>query len=355
MPSTAPAGIRHADDVITVMSSGGVSFPCPEGETLLRAALRAGIPVGYECNSGGCGTCKVVVMDGQVEQLVPDPPGLTERDRRKGKLLACQSVPRTDCTVTMSSASEWPAGHARPRRMAVEVIHTRALTHDLHEITLRGECPANFLPGQYAMLTVDQEQGGTEAARPERAYSMSNVPNRDGLWQFQVKRVPGGRVSPRLVEHLRTSDRLVLDGPYGHAHLQDSDRDVVCIAGGSGLAPMVSVARGLAARPDAAQRQLHFFYGGRREEDLCAREFVDEVTPALRKASLSEAISEEPANGWQGIRGFVHELVAAYDLPDLAEHEIYVAGPPMMTDAVVRFLVLERGVPAERVHFDRFY
>ncbi|RYF53637.1 MAG: hypothetical protein EOO27_25690 [Comamonadaceae bacterium] len=137
--------------------------------------------------------------------------------------------------------------------------------------------------------------------------------------------------------------------------MQPTERDIVCIAGGSGLAPMVSVARGLATRADAGSRRLHFFYGGRREEDMCAREFVEEVSALLHQATLSEAISEEPGEGWTGARGFVHDLIADTELPDLADRDIYVAGPPVMTDAVVRLLVLERQVPAERVHFDRFF
>lgn len=353
--SSAPAGLQQAGDVTTVTTADGLSFHCPEGDTLLRAALRAGIPAAYECNSGGCGTCKIVVHDGQVDQLDPDPPGLSDRDRRKGKLLACQSAPRTDCTVKLAAAASWPVGHVRPQRMPVQVVDVRELTHDLREITLRADAPAEFLPGQYAMLSIAAGSAEGAQPRPERAYSMSNLPNPEGMWQFQVKRVPAGLVSPRLVDEVRIGDRIFLDGPYGHAHLQPTDRDVVCIAGGSGLAPMVSVARGLAARGDAADRRLHFFYGGRREEDMCAREFVEEVSSSLRQASLAEAISEEATNSWRGARGYVHELVADYELPGLADHEIYVAGPPVMTDAVVRFLVLERQVPAERVHFDRFY
>ncbi|MGV9583501.1 2Fe-2S iron-sulfur cluster-binding protein [Nocardia farcinica] len=354
--SEQTAGVAAVPDdglPVTVRTAAGAEFPCPEGDTVLRAALRAGVAAGYECNSGGCGTCKFVLRDGEVEQLDPNPPGLSERDRRKGKLLACRSVPRTDCVVDLPARGDWPAGHARPRRRTVVVTAVRELTHDLREITFLADDPADFLPGQFAMLA--PETGAGAGAPRERAYSMSNLSNPHGLWQFQIKRVPGGRVSPQLVDRLGVGDRISLDGPYGHAHLQPTERDVVCIAGGSGLAPMVSIARGLAARPDAADRRLHFFYGGRREIDLCAREFVDEVAARLRHAALAEAISEEPAAGWSGSRGFVHELVAAYDLPTLAEHEIYVAGPPVMTDAVVRHLVLERRVPAERVHFDRFF
>ncbi|WP_051024393.1 2Fe-2S iron-sulfur cluster-binding protein [Nocardia aobensis] len=353
----APATLPQVDATVTVRTTDGHRFECPEGDTLLRAALRGGIPATYECNSGGCGSCKFVLRDGQVDQINPQAPGLSDRDRRKGKMLACQSIPRTDCTVALTCDQAWPPARTRPNRFGATVIGRRELTHDMVELTLEGDRPAEFLPGQYAMLSHDGICADTlSPQRPaERAYSMSNLPNPEGRWQFQIKRVPGGAVSPHLVEELRVGDDVRVDGPFGHAHLQPTERDVVCIAGGSGLAPMVSVARGLAARADADRRQLHFFYGGRREADMCARPFVDEIAPRLRNTALSEAISEQPAAGWTGARGFVHEVLAAYDLPDLSDHEIYVAGPAVMTDAVVRLLILDRQVPAERVHFDRFF
>lgn len=336
----------------TVTLGDGRTFRCPEGDTLLRAALRAGLPATYECNSGGCGACKYILSDGGVDQINPDAPGLTARDKRKGKLLACQSVPLSDCAVTLTLDADWPPGHTRPQTAAATVTDVRELTHDLREITVRTEDVADFLPGQFAMIAVPAPEG----ARPvERAYSMSNLPNGQGVWQFQIKRVPGGAVSPRFVDELAVGDVVNLDGPYGHAHLHPGERDIVCIAGGSGLAPMVSVARGLADRGDAASRRLDFFYGGRREEDMCAREFVDEVSPRLAHASLAEAISEEPSRDWVGSRGFIHEVLAVAEIPDLAERDIYVAGPPIMTDAVVRHLVLERHIPVDRVHFDRFF
>ncbi|MCC3314946.1 2Fe-2S iron-sulfur cluster-binding protein [Nocardia africana] len=354
--SLASGPLPQANPAVTVTTTDGASFGCAEGDTLLRAALRGGVPAAYECNSGGCGSCKFVLRDGEVDQLDPDAPGLSDRDRRKGKMLACQSVPRTDCTVALTCAPAWPPGHPRPNRFSATVVALRELTHDMVELTLESAGAAEFLPGQYAMVSID---GVTEHGLPtrpaERAYSMSNLPNPGGVWQFQIKRVPGGTISPYVTEQLGVGDQVRLDGPFGHAHLRRSERDVVCIAGGSGLAPMVSVARGLAARADAGARRLHFFYGGRGAADMCAREFVDEVTPSLLNAFLSEAISGEPDGDWTGARGYVHELLAAYDLPDLADHDIYVAGPPVMTDAVVRFLVLERQVPAERVHFDRFF
>ncbi|MET8431141.1 FAD-binding oxidoreductase [Nocardia sp. NPDC004860] len=231
------------------------------------------------------------------------------------------------------------------------MITNRALTHDLIEITLQSAEDADFLPGQFAMVSLDGPFGGS--GHHERAYSMSNLANSDGIWQFQVKRVPDGAVSGRVTE-LSVGSTIHLDGPYGHAHLKDTTRDIVCVAGGSGLAPMVSVARGLAARGDAAERRLDFIYGVRTTRDRCVEEFVTEVAGSVMRTRLIEVLSAAD-EAWDGLRGYVHEALARYSPGELAERDIYVAGPPMMTDAVVRTLVLEWQIPVDQIHYDRFF
>lgn len=326
-----------------VRNGEGNQFTCTEGDSLLRAALRAGLPATYECNSGGCGSCKFTLTDGAVRQVQETPAGLTERDRRKGRLLACQSVPTSDCTVSLL-LDPVDAGLPSPVRHLAEIVDARMLTHDLRELTVAVDAP--FLPGQFAMLRRTDGE--------ERAYSMSNVPG-SGVWQFQIKRVPGGAESGAFVDDLGVGVPIEVDGPYGHAHLRTTGRDVVCIAGGSGLAPMVSVARGLAASEGAGERRLHFFYGGRAAGDLCAGQFVGEIAGDLAEVTLVDVISDEVPPDWEGAQGFVHEALATADLPDLAERDIYVAGPPPMTDAVVRLLVRELRVPVEQIHYDRFF
>ncbi|NMO04111.1 2Fe-2S iron-sulfur cluster binding domain-containing protein [Gordonia sp. TBRC 11910] len=346
-----------------VTTDDGRSFDCPTGDTLLRAALRAGVAATYECNSGGCGTCKYTLSSGSVHQLDPDAPGLTPRDKRKGKMLGCQSIPLTDCEVSLVAGEAWYDGHTPPRHLRAQVTDVASLTHDLREVTLRTDGPADFLPGQFAMLSADavpvhHGSPGDAPRRLERAYSMSNLPNPQGVWQFQIKRVPNGAVSPIFVDRLAPGDTVTIDGPYGHAHLRSTERDVVVVAGGSGLAPMVSVARGLAARPDAARRRLDFFYGGRGAQDMCAGAFVEEVSAALHSATLVEAVStpaDAADDGWTGPRGYIHELIGFDSLPDLADREIYVAGPPPMTDAVVRMLVLDLGISTDNIHYDKFF
>lgn len=324
-----------------------VRFACAEGDTLLRAALRAGIGIGYECNSGSCGSCRYELVDGTVRDRRPDAPGLSARDRRKGRLLACQSEPTSDCVVKVGSVG----GHVpvRPVRRTATLRTVHQLTHDMAEFVFVADRPARFRAGQYAMVGLP--------GVGERAYSMSNLANPYGEWRFIVKRVPGGAGTRVLFDDLRPGEAVALDGPYGHAYLRPDDgRPVVCVAGGSGIGAMISIVTALAAAPEAAGRTVHLFYGARGGRDLFRPPVLELAAARLGALHYHQILSEPEGPCGPGIRtGFVHEAVTAARLGAEVDAFIYyAAGPPVMTDALARSLVLGAGVPADRLHYDRF-
>lgn len=324
----------------------GVEFDCAAGDTVLRAGLRAGLGVPYECSVGACGTCKMELVAGELESLRADAPGLSVRDRARGRWLACQARPHGDCTVRLRLDEACRPRQPPAARMA-RLAGIEDLTHDLREFRFVAAGPARFLPGQYALLTVP----GVEAPR---AYSMSNLPNDEGHWHFQIRRVPHGRATQCLFDALRPGDAITIDAPFGMAYLRDdAPRDVVCIAGGSGLAPMVSVARGAADSPALRSRRLHFFYGARTPRDVCGEPLLAALPGFGDRIRYHAAVSDAGAAApWR--RGFVHELVGDTLGDALAGCEIYLAGPPPMVEAVEQLLA-ERRVPREQVHFDRFF
>lgn len=325
-------------------------FDCDPDDTIARAALRAGLGMPYECNVGSCGNCKVELVSGTAESNWPEAPALTERDRTRGRILGCQARPTSDCRIKVRLGERYQSAR-RPRRFSATLTACRDLTHDLREFRFEGEAPADFLPGQYALLSIPGVQG-------PRAYSMSNIAQGDGSWQFQIKRVPGGKGSGALFDHIKPGDRLSIDGPYGLAYLRtDSPRDIVCIAGGSGLAPVLSIARGMAAEPAMAARKLHFFYGGRAPRDICGADMLRALPGFGERIFFYPVISMpelDQDQQWSGKVGFVHELALATMGASLGQHEIYFAGPPPMAQAVQRMLFAEK-VPGEQVHYDAFY
>lgn len=333
-----------------VRISGGPEFPCAPDDTILRAGLRAGLGFPYECNSGACGTCKVELLEGQATSLRPDAPGLAERDRAKNRILACQSRPDTDCAIRVRLREENVPLH-RPTRFSARLAGFRDLTHDMREFTFATDAAPGFLPGQYALFYLP----GLAAPR---TYSMSNIDDGSGQWQFVVRRVPEGTGTRALFDRLAVGAQITLDGPYGLAYLRpDSPRDIVCIGGGSGLAPMLSIARGAAREPKLAGRRLRFFYGARTQRDLCGAAELAGLAgfgTCITFEPVLSMVDAEAADPWSGPTGFVHEHVQRELGEGLGAYEFYFAGPPLMAEAVQRVL-MDRKVPYAQVHFDSFY
>lgn len=329
----------------------GPEYECGDDDTLLRAGLRAGLGMPYECNAGSCGTCKVELVDGQVTSLRPDAPGLAERDRAKNRVLACQSRPGTDCAIKVRLRPENVPAH-RPARFRATLAGFRDITHDMREFRFKAAPGApGFLPGQYALFYLP----GLDAPR---TYSMSNIDDGSGEWHFIVRRVSGGVGTVTLFDKVEVGSTITLDGPYGLAYLRtDSPRDLVLIGGGSGLAPVLSLARGAVAEPKLAGRNIHVFYGARTLKDLCGRAELEALPGFGSRITFTPVLShhgDDSVETWEGARGFVHEIARDFVGERWADFEYYFAGPPPMAEAVQRMLI-EKRVPYAQVHFDSFY
>lgn len=347
--SISGAASAKLADGWTIQLENGVSFPCARGDTLLRAALREGIGFPYECNSGGCASCMFELREGAVDEVWDNPPGLTATSREKGRLLACQCVPVSDCTIQVRTRPQY-VPLVKPSRQDTVIEEMISLTHDMSLFRLRASGPAVFLPGQFAMLSLPGQPFA-------RAYSMCNLGNERGDWDFIIKRVPGGAFTNTLF-NLKPGEPVGIDGPYGAAFLrEETPRDILCIAGGAGLSPMLSILRGAAASPQLQGRELHFFYGGRAPRDFCHEPLFSEDPILAGKVLHRSAISAQPDDElvWEGERGFIHEVVERHLADRLKSFEIYLSGPPPMTDAVQTMLVVKYRVPLAQIHFDRFY
>lgn len=350
-PSEDPEGACDLDELkvhrITVKGSD-ITFPCREDDTILRAALRSGLGHPYECNSGGCGSCLFDLADGELVDQWPSAPGLSARSRAKGRKLACQSSPRSDCTITVRMRAHC-VPVVPPVRRGASLTAVRALTRDMSLFTFKTDDRADFRPGQYALLHLPGIVG-------PRAYSMCNLPNADGIWEFIIKRARDGLATEALFTRMSVGDPCELDGPYGMAHLRDTGRDVVCIGGGSGLSPLMSILSGAVRHESFRGRSVHLFYGGRTPLDLCVEKLIASDPLLERRVHCVTAVSENSAStDWTGERGLIHEVVGRWlkQGHDPAAYDFYFCGPPPMTGAV-QSLLLEERVPVSQLHFDRF-
>ena len=327
------------------IAGGDLAFACAAGDTVLRAAQRAGLGFPYECNVGSCGNCRFELVEGELATAWPEAPAWTDKDRQRQRHLGCQSQPRSDCQIKLRLSDRYAPMH-RPQRVGAALASRRAITHDIHEFRFVLDAPQAFEPGQYALAWLSGVAG-------PRAWSMSNIAPE--AWEFQVRRVPGGQGTAALFDASQTGQRIELDGPYGMAWLQrDVPRDILCIAGGSGLAPMISIARAAMVEPRLAGCNLHFVYGARAPADVCGQDLLCVLPGWGQRLDYHAVVSAPDAPGWSGDVGFVHDATLRRYGAQLAAMEVYFAGPPLMATAVQRMLI-EAGVPPEQQHFDAFY
>ena len=328
-----------------------ISFQCTEGDTVLRAALRAGLGFPYECNVGSCANCLFEIAEGAVEHERKDAPAWNDRHKARNRWLGCQALPKGDLAIKVNLRDHYASRH-RPVRTTARLLETVDITHDIREFRFAPKVPTGFRPGQYALLYVPGVTGA-------RAYSMSNITGDGSAWHFQIKKVPGGSCTEKLFAAIKTGDEIAVDGPFGMAYLrEDAARDILCLAGGSGLSPMISIARAFAQSDALAGRQLHFIYGGRQVRDIAGEAILKALPGFGTRLHYYPVISmpegDPQAAGWTGRTGLITDAALALFGERLKDLEVYFAGPPAMANAVV-LMMHNAKVPQAQVHYDQFY
>jgi propane monooxygenase reductase subunit len=227
------------------------------------------------------------------------------------------------------------------------VAVAQRLTHDIHHLVLDVEEPTDFAyaPGQYVELC-------TPEGEVSRSYSMANLPG-SGRLEFIVRAYPGGAFSSLLEAGLEPGTPLRFTGPYGGFRLRSTSRDVLMVAGGSGMAPVLALLRQLGEQ--GSDRKVRFFYGARTAADLFYRDVVTELGSQLADFVYTEVLSEPEGADWTGETGLVHAAAAtALGSGDLAQPEVYTCGPPPMIDALVAELTSAHGVDERDISYDKF-
>ncbi len=316
-------------------------LPVPDGQTILEAALQNGVAYPHGCRSGRCGSCKSRLIEGAVEMLPHSRYALTEEETRCGFILACRAVPKSDVAVAWLGNDE--AAAAPIQNVEGTVVAMDELTHDIMRVRIRPEA-TNTLPfaaGQYADIRFGPS--------PARSYSMANRPG-DRELEFHIRRVPGGVASGYVHSTLQPGERVALRAPLGSSHLRDGHSGpMLCIAGGSGLAPINSIVE--TALAHGMSQPIHVYFGARTERDLYFVQHFEAL--ARRHANLSFVPVLSEAHATQYRTGFVTQAAGA-DLADLKSWKAYVAGPPAMVEAAMA-LAFERGLNVQDMHADVFF
>ena len=308
------------------------------GANLLESLQAAQVPMSYSCMAGRCGTCRCKILDGEVldggrEQQSP----LAERD---SYVLACRTYITQPCTILIPEPDEIVVHPARIVKAVV--VGLENLTHDIKRMILKPAKPVQHSPGQYV-----QVQFTPNHIRP---YSMAGLCN-DEHFEFHVRLVPGGRVTSYIANELKVGDAVRVSGPLGTAYLRRKhDGPMLCVAGGTGLAPILSVVRG--AILQQMRNPIHLYFGVRSPRDVYGIEWLKQLSrehPSLKIHTVITSGGDLRAQRC----GLVTEAIEQ-DFRNLNGWRAYLCGSPPMVEAAT-VLARHKGITPEHIYADAFY
>ncbi|MHC4790207.1 MAG: FAD-binding oxidoreductase [Planctomycetota bacterium] len=314
------------------------------GQTLLSTLYSNEIFIPSACGGkGSCGHCKITVTSGGGPVLPTETPFLSRKEIRSQLRLACQVKIREDIYVRI------PEELLNVRLFTATVESVCELTHDIKEICLRLEEPAEIChrPGQYV-----QVQAPFAGEPVFRAYSISSPVHEPNVVELVVRLVPGGICSTYL-HNLNEGDSVTFTGPYGEFYLnEDPSVEIVCVAGGCGMAPIRNIIHSLYDRwPD---RSCWLFFGCRTTQDIFYLEQFEKLAQKHPNFHVVYALSDKLGKDeqWDGETGFIHLSVDKH-LETGIKRQAFLCGPPQMVEAVTRILE-EKGTRSKDIYYDEF-
>jgi phenol hydroxylase P5 protein len=326
----------------------GQTIEVEDGQTILDAALRAGIYLPHACCHGLCATCKVQVTDGEVDHGEASTFALMDFEREEGKCLACCARLESDVVIEAEIEDDPDSLNLPVEDYAGEVVRIEALTPTIRGIWIKLDRPLQFQAGQYVNLEVEAFPGQS------RAFSLANAPDGGDVVELNVRIVPGGQVTSWLHQQLQIGDRLKLSGPYGRFFVKKSANvPLIFMAGGSGLSSPKSMIEEMLGA--GCSLPMTLVYGQRNRAELYYDGEFRALAEKYPNFSYVPALSDEPAGSdWDGARGFVHEAAKAHFANDFRGHKAYLCGPPAMIEACVTTLMQGRLFERD-IYMEKFF
>ncbi len=332
------------------LQPGDHRFECAPDESILTAALRAGYLIPYGCKNGACGSCKGVLIRGEVRYGPYQPTTLPESERAQGKSLFCVAYPQGDAVIEARDVRN--AGDIVVKTMPCRIEHLDRVADDV--MIVRFKLPSSerllYRAGQYIEFILKDDK--------RRSFSIANAPHDDALIELHIRHMPGGKFTDRLfgvsTPAVKVREILRFEGPQGSFFLRDeSEKPIVFVASGTGFAPIKSIVEHMIYTGN--KRKAMLYWGGRRPKDLyldhLAKSWADKYPEQFRYVPVvSEAL---PEDAWTGRIGFVHRAVME-DFPDLSKHQVYACGAPVVIDAARRDFAAKCGLPENEFFADSF-
>jgi benzoate/toluate 1,2-dioxygenase reductase component len=311
--------MSHPVIPVTLLFADGVShrLAVPCGGKLIEAATEAGLHLLTDCSNGQCGTCTAQLVSGSVDLDDYDRAVLPDEDRAGGTVLPCVCRVNSACAIELPYDST-EALSEEPQPIPAEVTAVEQVASETFRLEVKVPQAVVFEPGQYVRIT-------PEGADFHRSYSMANVPGTDRL-QFFIRVVPGGAFSDWLAQ-AKAGAKVELSVPHGIFFLRDEERPRLFVAGGTGVAPFLSMLRAMAAKPP--KQRTTFLIGARTQGHLFALDELEQLREQLEGVDLQIAVEQDAQPGCHA--GYATDLI-----PQLAldpSTRVYLCGPPPMVEA----------------------
>jgi p-cymene monooxygenase electron transfer component len=333
---------RPAVPHAVTLRPSGAAFDVPAGETVLERALKEGIAFPHDCTVGTCGSCRSRLLEGKVEAITPFGYTLCRAEMDDGFILACQALAKSALTLEVDLSAVPPIDVVT--RTATLVI-LEQLTHDIRKATFELDGPIEYRAGQYANFGWP---GDTRA----RSYSFSQAPLPNGSTCIStfIRLVPGGGFTGHIFSDAAWDGPYTVEGPHGNFWLRDGTGPILCIAGGSGLAPILSLLSD--ASTNVTGRDCILLFGARGERDLYAQKEIAAI--ARQWAGRFDFIPVVSDDGDSDhAQGLVTDHIAAALRSLGGAPQAYLCGPPGMIDAGIQALTQD-GIPLGDIHYDKF-
>jgi Na+-transporting NADH:ubiquinone oxidoreductase subunit F len=360
------------------------------GNTLLSTLSTQNIFLPSACGGGGtCAMCRVQVLEGGGSILQTEKGFFTRKEQQDNWRLGCQVKIRSDMKIKI------PEAILGIKKWECEVVSNYNVATFIKEFVVKlpeGET-LDFLSGGYIQIDVPKievdfkdfdieeeyrdewdkyRMWDLKMKNPEetyRAYSMANHPAEGNIVMLNIRiatppwdKSRGGfmKVNPGICSSYifsrKPGDKVTVSGPYGEFHIKETERDMVYIGGGAGMAPLRSHIFHL-FHTEKTHRRVSYWYGARSKREIFYEDDFMAISKKFPNFDFHIALSEPlPEDNWKGLTGFIHQVL--YDeylskLEEPEEIEYYLCGPPMMNDAVLKMLY-DLGVPDEMIQFDDF-
>lgn len=323
----------------------GIDLPCRPDQTILDACLRHGVNLPHACTHGTCGTCKVEVIDGDVDLGDASAYALLESERNEGKALICTARPRNDVTIEADVQAEDGVVFHPVRDFVGTVVEIDDCARDIRRLLVDLDKEIAFNAGQYVQVAIPG-QGVS------RSWSIASPPAQSRRIELQIRRTPGGLGTDGWIfRSLELGDTLQLAGPYGRFFFREArDEPAILIGGGTGLAPLKAMVRHVLE--SGGGHSMTLYHGARTRADLYDCDFFLDLQERFAgQFTYRPTLSDEHAAGFA--QGLVTDVVES-DYLSCSGHVAYLCGPPPMVNAALKTLMRKRLFPRDIYREDFF-